>query len=119
MKHFLLISAFLLLAAGCSAGENYGAGVDEKAQLVTVKDVYLNQSIQNTLVNLEGTIISQCQSPDKCWYFMQDSTGRIFVNLTEGKFTMPAAIGKKAKVTGTIRGGADGYQIMAQGVKVY
>lgn len=113
---FLLLLA-LFVAAGCS-GEKYGAGIDPDAPMVTVSDVYLDNSLLNQVVNLEGTIISQCGSPDKCWYFMEDETGRILINLKPAKFVLPAAIGKTAKVTGTVQGGRDGYQIIAQGVEI-
>ena len=118
MKYFFLFLSFLLLFAACS-GEKYGSGIDSQAPFIKVKDVYLNKSLQGKVVNIEGEIISQCQSPDKCWCFMRDETGRIFVNLKSANFTMPAAIGKQAKVTGTIQGSEDNYQIIARGVKVF
>ena len=118
MRYLFLIFSILLLTTACS-GEKYGSGVDPKAPLVTVKDVYMDKSLQGKVVNLEGEIISQCQSPDKCWYFMQDETGRIFVNLKPANFTLPAAIGKKTKVIGTVQGTKDGLQVIAQGVKVF
>lgn len=119
MKYFIFLLSILLFTSGCSSGDKYGAGVDPKAPLVKVKDVYLNKTLQGKVVSLEGKIISQCQSPDKCWYFMQDETGQIFVNLKPANFSLPAAINKQAKVTGTIQGSKDGYQIIAQGVKVF
>ena len=118
MKSFILFLFILVLTAACS-GEKYGSDIDSKAPLIKVKDVYIDKSLQGKVVNLEGKIISQCQSPDKCWYFMQDETGRIFVNLKPANFSMPAAIGKQAKVTGTIQGSKDNYQIIARGVEVY
>ena len=118
MRYLVLFFSILILAAACS-GEKYGAGVDPQAPLVTVKDVYIDASLQGKLVNLEGEIISQCQSPDKCWYFMQDATGRIFVNLKPANLTLPAAIGKKAKVTGTVLKTRDGFQVIARGVQVF
>ena len=120
MKSFFLLLAILLLTAACSgdAGNTFGSGVDPQAPVVKVKDVYFDKSLQGKVVSLEGTIISQCQSMDKCWYFMQDDTGRIFVNLKPANFTLPAAIGKKAKVTGTIQETKDGFQVVAQGAEV-
>ncbi len=123
MKNFFLLLSILLLTTACSgdaddAGNTFGSGVDPQAPVIKVKDVYLDKSLQGKVVSLEGTIISQCQSVDKCWYFMQDDTGRIFVNLKPANFTLPAATGKKAKVTGTIQESRDGYQIIAQGAEV-
>ncbi len=112
----ILVSAGILMAA-CS-DKQYGAGADSSAAAVTVKDVYLDRSLHDGLVTLEGTIIGQCGSPDKCWFFMQDGTGRIFVNLKPANFSIPAAMGKTVRVTGVVQGAKDGYQLIAQGVEV-
>ncbi len=122
MKKVFTTNLFLLLliifvAVGCS-GEQHGAGIDPYAPNVTVRDVFLDHSLLNQVVTLEGTIISQCGSPDKCWYFMEDETGRILVNLRPGNMALSASIGKTAKVTGRVQGNRDGFQIIAQGVKV-
>lgn len=117
MKKIFMLLVMLSLTISCS-GEKYGAGADKGAAAVTVKDVYLDRSLQERLVTLEGTIIGQCGSPDKCWFFMQDDTGRIFVNLKPANFSLPAAMGKKVRVTGMIQGAKEGYQLIAQGVEV-
>ena len=117
MKRIFMLLATVSLIFSCS-GEKYGAGVDRDAAPVTVKDVYLDRSLHEGLVTLEGTIIGQCGSPDKCWFFMQDETGRIFVNLKPANFALPAAMGKKVRVTGMIQGAREGYQLIAQGVEV-
>lgn len=117
MKRIMMLLAVLCATVACS-GEKYGAGTDKAAPTVSVKDVYLDRSLQDHPVNLEGTIIGQCGSPDKCWFFMQDDTGRIFINLKPSKFSLPAAMGKKVRVTGMIQGAKEGYQIIAQGVEV-
>jgi uncharacterized protein YdeI (BOF family) len=117
LKPFVMLVLAGSLMAACS-GEKYGAGTDSGAPAVTVKDVYLDRSLHDGLVTLEGTIIGQCGSPDKCWFFMQDDTGRIFVNLKPAKFSIPAAMGKKVRVTGIIQGAKEGYQLIAQGVEV-
>ncbi len=117
MRYLALFCLLLLFTAACS-GDQYGAGVDPQAPLVTVKDVYIDTSLQGKLVSLEGNIIGQCGAPEKCWYFMEDATGRIFVNLKPANFSLPAAVGRKAKVTGTVLKTEDGYQVVAQGVQI-
>lgn len=117
MKRAMLLLSLLLATAACS-GEKFGTGTDKTAPVVTVKDVYLNQTLQNRPVTLEGTIIGQCGSPDKCWFFMQDDSGRIFINLKPSGLSLPAAIGKKVRVSGTIQGAKEGYQIIATGGEV-
>jgi uncharacterized protein YdeI (BOF family) len=117
MKRVLLLLSLLCATVACS-GDKFGTGTDKAAPVVTVKDVYLNRSLHKNPVTLEGTIIGQCGSPDKCWFFMQDDTGRIFINLKPAKLSLPAAIGKKVRVTGMIQGAREGYQLVAQGGEV-
>ncbi len=120
MKSFIfLLTVFCLTTTAACSGEKYGAGIDSNAPKVSVKDVHLNKNLKDQLINLEGTIISQCQSPDKCWFFMEDQTGRIFVNLKPAQFTIPGGMGKKVQVTGKIQPMNNEFQIMAQGVKIF
>ena len=45
MKHIIILLTLLCVTAACS-GEKYGAGADKAAPTVTVKDVYLDRSLQ-------------------------------------------------------------------------
>ncbi len=110
----LLILAFTV--GGCSA-EKYGSGVDKTRPLVKVKDVFLDNSLNGKIVNLEGVISTQCQSSG-CWFFLSDGTGRIFINLAPKGFTLPPKTGKKAKVTGEVVGDQHNVQIIAHGVEI-
>jgi hypothetical protein len=126
MKRILatIFTAFLFLS-GCSA-EKYGADIKKDAPTVKVRDIMLNPSNNGKLVNLEGIIITQCQSADGCWIFLQDGTGRIFITTKPGgpndpappPFTLPPRTGKKAKVTGTIHYTPEGVYMIAQGVEI-
>ncbi|MEW5746148.1 MAG: OB-fold nucleic acid binding domain-containing protein [Nitrospirota bacterium] len=106
----------MLLATGCSA-EKYGLGVDSSSPTVMVKDIILKPELQGRQVTLEGKIISQCQS-NGCWFFLQDATGQVFINLAPNNFALPSRMGKKARVTGVVVAGPEGYQIVARGVEV-
>lgn len=111
-----LIAGLLLVAAGCST-EKYGQGINAGAKAVKVKDVFLYPQLQGQTVTLEGKIVSQCQS-NGCWFFLQDDTGNIFINLAPNNFSVPSRLGKMVKVTGTAMPGQEGFQIVAQGVEV-
>jgi uncharacterized protein YdeI (BOF family) len=116
-----LITAFLLvttvlLVTGCAA-EKYGADINKSAPLVKVKDVILNPSLQGQTVNLEGIITTQCQG-DGCWFFLNDGTGQIFINLKPAGITIPPKTGKKAKVTGVVVNDSGNYLIIAHGVEI-
>ncbi|MBW2475417.1 MAG: DNA-binding protein, partial [Deltaproteobacteria bacterium] len=90
MKHLLLIGTLVatLILAGCG-GEKYGAGVDASAQMVKVKDVFLKKNLLGQKVTLEGKIVSQCQS-NGCWFFLQDETGQLYIDMATNKFSLPS-----------------------------
>lgn len=117
MKKIAAIFVLLLTLAGYSA-EQYGAGVSNEITTVTVRDIVFDPSLRNKLVNLEGIIIAQCVSPEKCWFFLNDGTGNILINLKPEGFALPARIGKKARVTGVVTYTRGGLQIIARGVEV-
>ncbi|MBI5140891.1 MAG: OB-fold nucleic acid binding domain-containing protein [Nitrospirae bacterium] len=112
----IVLAVFML--AGCS-GEKFGAGHDSKAPVVKVKDVMLYPEKRGIPVTLEGTISTQCMS-NGCWFFLQDETGQIFINLAPNGMAIPPRTGKRAKVSG-IAGAAQqpGWQIVATGVTIY
>ncbi|HWR59070.1 MAG TPA: hypothetical protein VN328_09305 [Thermodesulfovibrionales bacterium] len=112
----ILAVALGLALAGCAA-EKYGAGIDNAARKVQVKDIILYPELQGKRVTLEGRIATQCMS-NGCWFFLDDGTGRVFVNLAPGNFSIPEKMGKNARVTGVVWSSPDGYQVVAEGVEV-
>jgi hypothetical protein len=120
MKKTLLtigLAAVLGLAlAGCSA-EKYGSGIDSDARKVQVKDIMLYPELQGKKVTLEGRIVTQCMS-NGCWFFLEDGTGKVFVNLSPANFSLPDKMGRSARVTGVVWTVKEGYQIIAHGVEV-
>ncbi len=115
----LLLTALLLVSfvlAGCG-GEKYGAGVDPDAPKVQVKDVFLKQELMGKKVTLEGSIVSQCQS-NGCWFFLQDETGQIYIDLAKSGLTLPASPGKRAVASGTVVRSQQNYLLIATGVEV-
>lgn len=115
----LLLTAILLLPlvlAGCG-NEKYGAGVDSGAPKVTVKDIFLRPELMGTKVTLEGRIVSQCQS-NGCWFFLQDETGQVYIDLARNQFSLPSLTGKQAVASGTVARSQQSYQLIATGVEV-
>ncbi len=115
MKKILYV-LLLILLVGCGK-EIYGSGVDKSVQKVSVKDVFINTTYQGKVVNLEGTITTQCAS-NGCWFFLRDDTGQIFIDLATKGFALPQRQGKKATVTGTVSFGQNGVFIIAHGVEL-
>lgn len=99
----LLMAAALVaaLVAGCSTGEKYGA-LNAAAPAVQVKDVLLDAANAGREVRLKGKITVQCASSG-CWFFLQDGTGQILVDLQGLGLGLPQRSGKTAEVSGTVK----------------
>jgi len=118
MRNLLLITILFvsLILAGCS-GETYGTGIDPDAPKVQVKDVFLKQELLGKKVTLEGRIVSQCQS-NGCWFYLQDDSGQIYIDLAKSQLTLPARPGKLALASGTVIKSKQNYLLVATGVEV-
>ena len=118
MKNLLLITTLFvsLVLAGCS-GETYGTGIDPDAPKVQVKDVFLKKELLGKKVTLEGRIVSQCQS-NGCWFYLQDETGQIYIDLAKSQLTLPSRPGKLALASGTVSRSKQSYLLVATGVEV-
>ena len=118
MRNLLVIFTLLttLLLAGCGA-EKYGAGVDSSAPKVTVKDLFLKKNLLGQKVTLEGKIGSQCQS-NGCWFFLQDDTGQLYIDLATNKFSLPPMQNKQVAASGTVARSRNSILLIATGVEV-
>lgn len=118
MKKTLLMLALMvpLVLAGCG-GEEYGSGVDAAAQKVLVKDMFLKRELLGQKVTLEGKIVSQCQS-NGCWFFLQDSTGQVYIDLATNKFSLPPLPNKQVVASGTVAKSNNNILLIATGVEV-
>ena len=118
MKYLLLVATMVitLILAGCG-NEKYGAGVDASAQKVQVKDVFLQQNLLGQKVTLEGKIGSQCQS-NGCWFFLQDETGQLYIDMATNKFSLPSMPNKQVAASGTVARSQNNLVLIATGVEV-
>jgi len=118
MRKLLLIFTLIitLLLAGCS-DEKYGAGIDSSVPKVKVKDLFLQQDLLGREVTLEGKISSQCQS-NGCWFFLQDETGQLFIDMATNKFSLPPMLNKAVTASGTVAKSRNGIILVATGVEV-
>ena len=116
----LLITLLIVLSiAGCSGGnssEKFGVDITEK-KVVEVKDIftspnkYLNQTFK-----LEGKIVREC--PSGCWFYLEDNTGTIFVDINPSGLTIPQSIGKKVIVEGELKSRNGRIFIIGRGVEI-
>ena len=112
----LPVTVLCLILAGCG-GEKYGAGVDASAQMVKVKDVFLKKNLLGQKITLEGKIVSQCQS-NGCWFFLQDDTGQLYIDMATNKFSLPSMPNKQVAASGTVAKSQNNLVLIATGVEV-
>lgn len=99
----LIILLVILGVSGCSGNssnksERYGVDIAEK-EVTSVKDIYTNPSeYLGQTVRLEGKIVRECSSG--CWFFLEDETGTIFVDINPSGLSIPPKVGKKVVVEG-------------------
>jgi len=99
----LIIILIILGISGCSSNtsdnsERYGVDVTEE-EVVSVKDIYTNpDKYLNQTIRLEGEIVRECGSG--CWFFLEDETGSIYVDINPSGLSIPPKVGKKVVVEG-------------------
>ncbi|MCG2821847.1 MAG: hypothetical protein L6371_08240, partial [Candidatus Atribacteria bacterium] len=117
---FLVISVIVVSMAGCSGNSNknserYGVNITEK-KVVSVKDIYTNPSeYLNQTVRLEGKIVREC--PSGCWFFLEDNTGTIYVDINPSGLSIPPKVGKKVVVEGVPENKNGRITIIGKGVE--
>ncbi len=101
---YLVVVALIFGMTACSGSQEYGTGVDPDLPLVQVRDILADSSIQGSRVTVEGRIVNICPSSG-CWFFLQDDTGRMFVDLGPADIELPfrqgRTVGSRVRVSGT------------------
>ena len=129
-KNIRLIAALLIIllvilgVSGCSGNssgnstnksERYGVNITEK-KVVSVKDIYTNSNeYLNQTVRLEGKIVRECSSG--CWFFLEDNTGTIYVDINPSGLSIPPKVGKKVVVEGVPENKNGRITIIGKGVE--
>jgi|GEM_PF-489710 len=119
---YLVVAALILGIVGCSGSQEYGTGVDPDVPEIQVRDILSDSNIHGSRVTVEGRIVNLCPSRG-CWFYLQDDTGLIFVNLEPADITLPfregRTLGSRVKVSGTV-GLNHGQPIMdADGLEIW
>ena len=100
----LVIILFVIFGiTGCNSNssnnsEKYGVDITEKGvvntkDILSTPDEYLGQTVR-----LEGTIVREC--PSGCWFFLEDETGTIYVDINPSGLSIPPKVWKKVAVEG-------------------
>jgi len=100
----LLIAIFLILSiSGCNnnKSEKFGKNITEK-RVIEVKEIFSNpDQYLNQNFKLEGKIVREC--PSGCWFYLEDNTGTIFVDINPSGLSIPQRVGKKVTVEGELK----------------
>ena len=116
----LIIILIILGISGCSSNssdnsEKYGVDISEKG-ITSVKDILANpDKYLDQTVRLEGKIVREC--PSGCWFFLEDETGTIYVDINPSGLSIPPKVGKKVVVEGVPENKNGRISIIGKGVE--
>jgi uncharacterized protein YdeI (BOF family) len=83
---------------------------------VTVRELIdRSQEYAGRTVTLTGKIVTEC--PQGCWFFLNDGTGSIYIDLQPAGLTIPQKIGAQVTLRGKIKGSGGNLQILGEEVK--
>jgi hypothetical protein len=108
-----------ILVAACSAAPAPAATPTSNTQVavpVTVRQLIDgSERFSAQRVSLTGQIKVEC--PEGCWFFLDDGTGMIYIDLKPAELTIPQKIGSRVTLTGKIKGSGGNLQILGDQVK--
>jgi len=95
--------------------EKYGVDITEK-KVTNVKDILANpdEYLKRT-VRLEGKISREC--PSGCWFYLEDNTGTIYVDINPSGLSIPPKVGKKVTIEGVPTNRNGRISIIGKGVE--
>jgi hypothetical protein len=117
MRYWLALGLLILGLSGCSATPAKPASpIPTGAAQVTVREL-IDHSDQYAArpVSLSGKIVMECTQG--CWLFVDDGTGRLYVDLQPNGLTIPQMIGAQVKIQGRIKGSGSNLQILGETVE--
>ena len=116
----LIIILIILGISGCTGNssenrEKYGVDITEK-EVTSVKDILSNSDeYLDKTIRLEGKIVREC--PSGCWFFLEDETGTIYVDINPSGLSIPPKVGKKVAVEGVPENKNGRISIVGKGVE--
>jgi uncharacterized protein YdeI (BOF family) len=66
-------------------------------------------------VSLTGKIVVECSQG--CWFFLDDGTGLIYVDLQPAGLTIPQKVGERVTMRGKVKGSGGNLQILGEAVE--
>jgi len=103
--------------SGCGPKEtNYGQPLSADA-ITPIKDILSNpEGFVGETVKVEGIVRDEC--PAGGWFFLEDETGIIYVNLHPSYFAIPQVIGGRVTAEGRVRKEGPQVEIIGKGVEL-
>jgi len=115
---FILLACGLagfLIIAGCTIPAREATNRSISENTVKIGDILENPGAYNgTTLLISGKVVNQCGSG--CWFFLDDGSGSIYVDLLPNNFAIPPMVGSKVTVKGTIL--VDGKDVTMVGTTV-
>ena len=112
----VLIAIVIIGIAGCSRNKKFGEEIAE-IRITRIKDILIapDKYIDKT-VKVEGKIIQEC--PAGGWFYLQEGTSIIYVNLHPSGFAISQSVGKDAVAQGRLHSKERGLEIVGKGVEI-
>ena len=116
----IIIILIMLVVSGCgdnssNNSEKYGVDITEK-EVTSVKDILANSDeYLDRTIKLEGKITRECGSG--CWFFLEDESGTIYVDINPSGLSIPPKVGKKVTVEGAPANRNGRISIIGKGVE--
>ncbi|MBU2439912.1 hypothetical protein KKI11_03090, partial [bacterium] len=97
----VLFVIFSITGCNNNNSEKFGKNITEK-RVIEVKEIFSNpEKFINQTFTLEGKIVREC--PSGCWFYLEDNTGKIFVDINPSGLSIPQRVGKKVTVEGELK----------------
>ena len=114
---FAVAGVLLASIFGCAPKSGrFGEPITEGA-ITPIGDILAHpEQFQKQPVKVAGKITDEC--PAGGWFFLQDETGLIYVNLHPSYFAIPQAVGRKAVAQGVVRKEGPQIEVIAKGVEL-
>lgn len=113
-----VVAAVLVGATiGCGVkNQRYGQTITEQTT-TTVADLRSNPAqFAGKAVRVAGKITNEC--PTGGWFFLEDKTGTVYVNLHPTNVAIPQAVGRQAVAQGTVRVEGTQLEVIGTGVEL-
>jgi hypothetical protein len=99
-----------------SSGVTAVPAASQNASPPTIRELIDNsEKYAGQTISLTGTIALEC--PEGCWFFLDDGTAKIYVDLKPAGLTIPQKVGSRVILRGKTQGSGGNLQILGDEVK--